>query len=898
MQSKDIECNIKHIFENYSKNEFIFEFLIAYGISKTSVTRLKKGDFNLSKVQGEVLYKKKVLFKEEESDKLLISIESLSTDERVLKHSPRFVIVTDFKTLLAKDLKLGTTKDIQFSELPRHYDFFLPLAGSEVYVTKNDNKADRDAAYKMAELYDSLITANRDIYTSKESIHSLNIFLSRLLFCFFAEDTGIFEENSIFTNSLAQHTQPDGSDTHLFLNELFKRLNSKSSDEFPMYLAEKFPYVNGGLFRDPIESPKFTSKARNILIGLGELQWQEINPDIFGSMIQAVVLPEYRSDLGMHYTSVENILKLIRPLFLDELYEEFEKHRDNVAQLRKLIARMSKMKFFDPACGSGNFLIITYKELRALEIEILQRIIEIQTPTLLEYTEIKLSQFYGIELDDFAHEMARLSLWLAEHQMNNIFEERLAGYGESKPILPLKEAGRIVQGNAARKNWKEICSIGKDDEVYIIGNPPYLGSRNQDDEQKKDMKFVFINDYKSLDYVSIWFYKGAKYIEKNNAKLAFVSTNSICQGEQIAITWPRILNDDIEIGFAYESFKWSNHAKGNAGVTVIIVGLRNKSNDFKYLYNNSNRKRTVKNINPYLYDAPNVYVIGTNRPISKLPIMTYGNMPLEGGFLRFDGIDKDKIFNNNGIEKFVKKVIGGEEFLKGQERYCFWIEDEDLDEALSFEEIRNRVKQVYEFRSTGGEVAQTLISKSHQFRYRHMPDEQQIVVPCTSSEGRDYIPIGIFDNTYVSLNSVQTIHNVKPWIFGMIHSRMHMVWVRAVGGRLKTDYRYSAKLCYNTFPFPNITEKQKENLNLYVFAILDERAKYPSKTMAQLYDPEIMPMGLRQAHKELDEAIERCYRLQPFANDTERLEYLFKLYEEMTTKETLFAKPTKRKKRQ
>lgn len=715
MQSKDIECNIKHIFENYSKNEFIFEFLIAYGISKTSVTRLKKGDFNLSKVQGEVLYKKKVLFKEEESDKLLISIESLSTDERVLKHSPRFVIVTDFKTLLAKDLKLGTTKDIQFSELPRHYDFFLPLAGSEVYVTKNDNKADRDAAYKMAELYDSLITANRDIYTSKESIHSLNIFLSRLLFCFFAEDTGIFEENSIFTNSLAQHTQPDGSDTHLFLNELFKRLNSKSSDEFPMYLAEKFPYVNGGLFRDPIESPKFTSKARNILIGLGELQWQEINPDIFGSMIQAVVLPEYRSDLGMHYTSVENILKLIRPLFLDELYEEFEKHRDNVTQLRKLIARMSKMKFFDPACGSGNFLIITYKELRALEIEILQRIIEIQTPTLLEYTEIKLSQFYGIELDDFAHEMARLSLWLAEHQMNNIFEEQLAGYGESKPILPLKEAGRIVQGNAARKNWKEICSIGTDDEVYIIGNPPYLGSRNQDDEQKKDMKFVFINDYKSLDYVSIWFYKGAKYIEKNNAKLAFVSTNSICQGEQIAITWPRILNDDIEIGFAYESFKWSNHAKGNAGVTVIIVGLRNKSNDFKYLYNNSNRKRTVKNINPYLYDAPNVYVIGTNRPISKLPIMTYGNMPLEGGFLRFDGIDKDKIFSNNGIEKFVKKVIGGEEFLKGQERYCFWIEDEDLDEALSFEEIRNRVKQVYEFRSTGGEVAQTLISKSHQF---------------------------------------------------------------------------------------------------------------------------------------------------------------------------------------
>lgn len=894
MNSIDIANNVKSIFENFSKEEFIFDLLVAYGISKTSVTRIKKGDFNLSKVKGEVLYKKKLLFKEEKSDQLLISIESLSAEERVLKHSPRFIIVTDFKTLLAKDLKLGTTRDIPIKELPRHYDFFLPLAGSEVYVTKNDNKADRDAAYKMAELYDCLVHANEGVYTSKETVHSLNIFLSRLLFCFFAEDTGIFEEEGVFTNSLAQHTQPDGSDTHIFLNELFKRLNSKRGDEFPIYLADKFPYVNGGLFRDPIEPPRFTSKARKILIALGELQWQDINPDIFGSMIQAVVLPEYRSDLGMHYTSVENILKLIKPLFLDELKEEFEKHRDNAAQLRKLIMRMSKMKFFDPACGSGNFLIITYKELRVLEIEILQRIIELQPPALLEYTEIKLSQFYGIELDDFAHEMAILSLWLAEHQMNKVFEERLAGFGESQPILPLKEAGQIVQGNAAYINWDDACPNDTDNEIYIIGNPPYLGSRNQDDEQKKDMKFVFQNDYKSLDYVSIWFYKGAKYIEDTNAQLAFVSTNSICQGEQIALTWPRILNDNIEISFAHNSFKWSNHAKGNAGVTVIIVGIRNKSNTPKYIFNN-NIKKCVKNINSYLFDAPNVYIMGKTKPLSKLPIMTYGNMPLEGGFLRFDGNEKKKILNCSGIDKFIRKVIGGEEFLKGQERYCFWIEDADLDNALSFDEIKDRVQKVYEFRSTGGEVAQTLISKSHQFRYRHMPTSQQIVIPCTSSEGREYIPIGIYDDSYVSLNSIQTIYDVQPWVFGVLHSRMHMVWVRAVGGKLKTDYRYSAKLCYNTFPFPNISEKQKENLNLYVFSILDERAKHPEKTMAQLYDPDVMPVGLRKAHHELDEAIERCYRLQPFTNDTERLEYLFKLYEEMTTRETLFAKPTKRR---
>ena len=901
MQSKDIECNIKHIFENFSKNEFIFDFLIAYGISKTSVTRLKKGDFNLSKVQGEVLYKKKVLFKEEESDKLLISIESLSTDERVLKHSPRFVIVTDFKTLLAKDLKLGTTKDIQFSELPRHYDFFLPLAGSEVYVTKNDNKADRDAAYKMAELYDCLITANRDIYTSKESIHSLNIFLSRLLFCFFAEDTGIFEENSIFTNSLAQHTQSDGSDTHLFLNELFKRLNSNSSDEFPMYLAKKFPYVNGGLFRNSIESPKFTSKARKILIGLGELQWQEINPDIFGSMIQAVVLPEYRSDLGMHYTSVENILKLIRPLFLDELYEEFEKHRDNVAQLRKLIARISKMKFFDPACGSGNFLIITYKELRALEIEILQRIIEIQTPTLLEYTEIKLSQFYGIELDDFAHEMARLSLWLAEHQMNKIFEEQLAGYGESKPILPLKEAGHIVQGNSCRKEWKEICPIGKDDEVYIIGNPPYLGARLQDAEQKKDMGFVFntIRGYNNMDYIACWFYKSKEYISGLNAKAAFVSTNSICQGEQVALLWPHILNDLVEIDFAYHSFKWTNNAKGNAGVTVIIVGLRNASNREKYLFD-GNLKKLAKNINPYLLDFANVIIFGKNKPISRLPEISFGNMPNDNGFLLMNEDERiDLIIKNVDSSVYIKQFIGSSEYCKGVKKYCLWIENDKLEEACKINEISERINKVREHRMNSNRIAtQKLANTPHSFGEIRHQNTDSILIPRHSSESRPYIPIGFFGSETIIADSSMAVYNSSPWHFAVITSRMHMVWVRAVGGRLKTDYRYSAKLCYNTFPFPNITEKQKENLNLYVFAILDERAKYPSKTMAQLYDPEIMPMGLRQAHKELDEAIERCYRLQPFANDTERLEYLFKLYEEMATKETLFAKPTKRKKRQ
>ena len=916
MKSTEIKHNVQNLIDKFSKEEFIYDLLLAYGISKTSVTRLKKGDYNLSKVDGEILYKKKIFFKVETSDKLLSSIEDFAKVERILKHQPRFAILTDYKHIVAKDLKLGKNLDIEIKKLPNYFDFFLPLAGSEFYNASNDNEADRNASYKMASLYDLLIDENPNIYNSKESIHQLNIFLSRLLFCFFAEDTEIFEQDSIFTNTLAQHTAENGSDTHTFLDDLFDRLDSESGKDYPDFLA-KFPYVNGGLFASTelstggqkISSPRFTAKARKTLIDLGELQWKDINPDIFGSMIQAVVIPDYRSDLGMHYTSVENIKKLIKPLFLDELHEAFEK-ATTVKQLNTLIQRISKIKFFDPACGSGNFLIITYKEIRLLEIKILQKITDLEgdAPSI-KFTETQLSQFYGIEIDDFAHEMAILSLWLAEHQMNRVFEEMLFDFGKSKPILPLKEAGQIKHGNATRADWNAVCPISNKDastersrsEVYVIGNPPYLGSRNQDTEQKEDLKLLFKKDYKSLDYVSAWFYKGGNYIKENNAKCAFVSTNSICQGEQVALTWSRILSENIEIDFAHQSFKWTNNAKGNAGVTVIIVGLRNISKSTKYLFN-GNLQTEAKNINPYLVDAPNIVVIGRNTPISKFPIMTYGNMPLEGGFLRFKDDEKKNIDKYTGIDKYIKKVIGGEEFLKDINRFCFWIEDEDLADALKFDEIKNRIDKVEEFRLNGGDVARTLVSKSHQFRYRHSPNKEQIVVPCTSSENRDYIPCGIYDSSYISLNSIQTVNDAEPYVFGILSSRMHMVWVRNVGGKLKTDYRYSAKLCCNTFPFPDISDKQKENLSLYVFAIIEERAKH-NKTMAQKHHPDTMPKGLLKAHQELDTAIEQCYRLQPFKNDTERLEYLFKQYERMVNDEllmvnekgTLFAKQKKKR---
>lgn len=899
MNSKEIQQNVQTLIDNFSKEEFIYDLLMAYGTTKTVTTMLKKGDYNLSKVEGEVLSKNKVFFKVEESGKLLSTIDTISKEERILKHKPKFAILTDYKQLVAKDLRFGTTKDIQISELANHHSFFLPLAGSEVYNSKNDNEADRDAAYKMAEVYDELRRENPEIYKSKESIHHLNIFLSRLLFCFFAEDTEIFDEESIFTNTLAQHTNPNGSDTHIFLNDLFKRLNTEKKDAFPDYLID-FPYVNGGLFKDPINSPKFSSKARKVLLELGDLDWKDINPDIFGSMIQAVVIDEYRSDLGMHYTSVPNILKVIKPLFLDELYEEYEKHQNSIPQLRKLINRISKIKFFDPACGSGNFLIITYKEIRVLEIKILKQIIDLSPTPQLEFTQIRLSQFYGIELDDFAHEMAILALWLAEHQMNRIFEEQLFDYGKSEPILPLKEAGQIKQGNATRENWKEVCPIDLASEIYIIGNPPYLGSRNQDENQKEDLdiSISMIKSYRKLDYISIWFYKSAKYIQGfENAKSAFVSTNSICQGEQVGILWTSIFEMGIEFDFAHTDFKWTNNAKGNAGVTVVIIGLRNLSKKPKYLITDGIITKT-QNISPNLENGVTKIIKKQTKPLSNFPEMRRGNMPNDKQFLRISKEEKDKLLiKYPSIDKIIKKQVGSDEFINNLERYCYWISEENLAYALTIPEVKLAIDNCYDYRiNSKDKTLHIQASRPHQFREFFECNDNSLLIPIVSSENREYIPIGFVDRDTIIPNSAQVIYDANSLIFGILTSKMHNVWVKFTAGRLENRFRYSIFLCYNTFPFPNIDAKQKENLNQYVFDILDERAKHTGKTMAWLYNPDTMPKGLKKAHKNLDEAVEKCYRLQEFKNDTERLEYLFKLYETMVKKDTLFAKQKKTRK--
>jgi hypothetical protein len=890
MTAKEIEANLALLIANFNPQEFIFDLLLAYGISKTSVTRLKKGDANFSKTEGEVLYKNKLFFAYADAD-LHLKLENFAQDPRILKHTPRFIIVTNNQTLLAKDLKTKANRDFALTDLPQYFDFFLPLTGAEIYKASNDNKADRDAAYKLAQLYDILVQDNP---TYQQNSHQLNLFLSRLLFCFFAEDTGIFDKKSVFTENLALHTQANGADVHTFLQTLFKKLNTKDGN-FPDYLNQ-FPYVNGGLFNAEIPSPMFSAKARQLLLSCGDLDWSEINPDIFGAMIQAVADPEERSNLGMHYTSVPNIKKLIQPLFLDALYQEFEKQAHSLAGLAKLIGRLGQIKFLDPACGSGNFLIITYKEIRLLEIEILKKMVELNTQQgltqTLQFTNIKLSQFYGIEIKDFAHEMAILSLWLAEHQMNKVFDDMLEGYGQSKPILPLKQAGNIVCGNATRLSWETVCPKSLTDEIYVLGNPPYLGSRNQKKEQKDDMEFVFCKEYKNLDFVSAWFYLGSKYINGYNAQLAFVSTNSICQGLLVALTWPRVLKNEIEISFAYQSFKWINNARGNAGVTVIIVGLRNKNTQPKYIYT-ADIKKEVKNINGYLADASNTFVTSLNTPLSKFTEMNFGNMPADGGHLLFTENEKNEFLTiEPQAEKWIKELISAHEFLNGKKRYCLWLENITDVELQQLPQVCKKVDLVYKERlkSSRPKLAQI----PHLFAQITQPDNKEFVlIPRHSSEEREYIPLGFFAPEYKSSDSTLIIATSQPWLFGILHSKMHMVWVNAVGGKLETRYRYSAKLCYNTFPFPPIDSKQKEIINLYVYDILDERAKYPEKTMAWLYNPDTMPASLRTAHQALDLAIDKIYTLAPFANDAERLAHLFKLYEVMTKQNTLFAKEKK-----
>lgn len=906
---REIEERLTEAFvESYTPaDEVGYELLYSFGKSERDIERYKEGKGILKTFDG-LLIKGLFGFRDCATFRLTETLEQLKRDIQVQKAAPKIVAVSDGQRLLAYDLREKETYENPLNRLPCDFAFFYPLMDVERVRYVEENPADIKAAEKLAKLHDELRAYND--FRSDSDLHDLNIFITRLLFCFFAEDTGIFEEG-LFTSSIIRYTKEDGSDLSDYLDESFNVMDrSQRNSDIPKIVTQ-FPYVNGGLFAKQIQIPRMGARARKLIIECGELDWKDINPDIFGSMIQAVVNPEERANQGMHYTSVPNIMKVINPLFLDELrdaYNQLKTRYDHAKQLWELrgipkeklfkeyrsivkegdalLQRMSRMKFFDPACGSGNFLIITYKSLRFLEMDILklQRLCQGESGVLLvDNSVIRLDQFYGIELLDFPHEVAMLSLWLAEHQMNTKLNE---AFGVNTHALPLKNITQIVCGNACRLDWNVVCPHTAEEEVFVFGNPPYLGTRNQDKSQKQDMDIVFgLLQHGMLDYICCWFYKAALFCKHNiYSSYAFVSTNSITQGIQIPMLWQPIYALGLDIIFAYTSFLWSNNAKNNAGVTCVVIGIGNRLIKRNRIIFYSDHSTVVSHINPTISDKKSCLINPQNNSISGLKTILKGSLPADENYLTLYENEKqyiiDKYPNSNQL---IRSFIGSKEMINGEQRYCIWVEDDKIEIAYSIPEFVTRFEKVREMRmNSKKEATKKLANVPYRFAEIRNKDSEALIIPVVSSINREYIPMEFVDKNVIIYYSCFAIYNADTTDFGIITSKVHMLWVRETSGKLKTDYRYSAQLCYNTFPFPSISEAKKQEIAEAAEEVLVTREFHIGKTLAELYDPDQMPQDLREAHERLDDIVESCYPGYPFANDEARLECLFKLYEQMT----------------
>jgi len=890
MTTQEISKRIENIPGGLAGAAWGFAFLKCFQgtgskLPASSFDRVKQGPANFAGDKAnEILWKKVIYYRWVKKDvRSALTEAKESAQVRNRANQPMFIIIASPDEIATHDLDQGEDLVIPRDELPSYAYFFLPFAGKKkITVTSEALEVDVKATRKMAVLFDEIRKTNPGFDS-----HDLNVFLARLLFCFYGEDTGIFSED-LFTNSVSSHTDDDGSDLTAYLATVFRRFATADVKSFAAEYR-KFPYVNGGLFEGSHPVPDFTEKSRKQLLENGKMDWKSINPDIFGSMFQAIIDPEKRHELGMHYTSRENIVKVISPLFLDALRGEFEKAKGNAKKLEALHKRLSEIKIFDPACGSGNFLILAYEKLRELEMDILEAKGEVAEL----FPRIKINQFHGIEIDDFAHELAMLALWIKEHQMNLIFHAR---FHSSPAALPLREGARIVRDNAATCDWNKVCNrtvSGKDGlaqqlEIYVLGNPPYLGSSMQDKKQKAELAAIAqargIRRFKNLDYISCWFFKASDYLKGHAVSSAFVSTNSISQGEHTALLWQTILEDkSVEIFFAYESFKWKNSAVGNAGVTCTIVGLRNTCKEPKWIINEKQTAR-VPFINAYLKNLEEVWIVRQPRSISGLPELKFGSKPTDDGGLNFDQEVYDQLRDSDPVAmKYTKAYLGGDEFLKKKLRYCLWIPDHEVDNARQSQFIQARLHQVSVFRAKpkNSEICQSFANRPHRFLQRAHQDTESIIFPRTSSEKREYIPLGFLDKQTVISSEGLAIYDAQPWTFGVLSSKMHMEWTKLVAGRLKTDPRYSS-FVYNNFPIPSITKTTKCKLEEAVFEIIDIREEFHEMTYGDMYDPKKMPVKLLHAHQTIDRIVDACYRDKPFKDVNERLEHLIALYKKTT----------------
>jgi hypothetical protein len=892
--------------EPFDPVEFPFQFLAAFDKKETQLKRLRKGDTNRSDVPGGVLLQANIHMAVCAPGATRSTLEQLKSSPKTVAGRAKFVLATDGEMLEAEDLISHEAIASEYPKFAEHIGFFLPLAGISTVREIKDNPIDVRATGRLNKLYVELLRQNPEWGTDTRR-HDMNHFMARLIFCFFAEDTNIFRDK-LFTSTIEQYTESDGSNTHSVLETLFRTMNlapdKRDVERMPGW-ASNFPYVNGGLFSDSAETPKFTRIARSYLLQAGSLDWQHINPDIFGSMIQAVADEGERGALGMHYTSVPNILKVLNPLFLDDLRAQLSAAGSNTRALRKLRERLSRIRVFDPACGSGNFLVIAYKQMREIEAAINSLLGERPGRSV-----IPLDNFRGIEIRDFAVEIARLALVIAEYQSNVLY----LGQEQAHIVfLPLSRKNWITWGNALRLDWLQVCptqgtgvKLVEDDlfqtpleqpamdfeneggETYICGNPPYVGDKFQNVDQKSDLRIVLTgrNTTKAVDYIAGWFWKASDFIRHQGA-FAFVSTNSICQGVQVPAIWTDILDRHQSIFFAHQAFHWANSASNNANVMCIIVGVRADSNAPKFIYSQETRK-VASNISPYLIDGPKLIVQKQSASIFGLPMMFAGNIPRDqGNFMLTQKERSALIANYPDSSQFVRRIVGSDELINGLERFCLWIKSAGASEALKIPAISERLDRITTYRRSGSERGKLGIDTPWRFERTITGEHDQIIVPRVSSERREYLPVGFTSAEVIVSDAAMAIYDVPVSSFSLLASRLHWIWVRAICGQLETRIRYSNTLGWNTFPVPQLTEGETAALTRCAEDILLAREAHFPATIADLYDPENMPANLRAAHEANDQTLEQIYIGRRFKNDTERLEKLFEMYAQMTGKQDL-----------
>ncbi len=903
MNAVEIEQAITELAEQrFDRANFPYAFLEAFGNKETTIRKLRAGASNRSDIGG-VLQTSNIHIATCDVGQVPKTLKALKDSPATAKAKAKFILATDGAEFEAENLTNGETVACTYNDFPDHFGFFLPLAGITTVRQIAENSFDIRATSRLNRLYVELLKDN-PAWGEAERRHDMNHFMARLIFCFFAEDTDIFIGKSLFTDTIAQMSAKDSSNTHEVIETLFRAMNTLNQEReragLPRW-SNPFPYVNGGLFSGTMDVPRFSKIARSYLLHIGNLDWTKINPDIFGSMIQALAEDEERGALGMHYTSVPNILKVLNPLFLDDLRARLVEAGDNPRTLLNLRKRIARIRVFDPACGSGNFLVIAYKELREIEAEINKRRAEPD-----RRSEIPLTNFRGIELRDFPAEIARLALVIAEYQCDVLYRGQKLALAE---FLPLHTDNWITCDNSLRIDWLSVCQptgtsvkFRGDDlfstpldqaeidfeneggETYICGNPPYVGDKKQTQIQKADVQAVFeglTSRWKSFDYICAFVFKAAQYIAAtDSATSALVSTNSISQGMQVAQFWPLVL-ERAQIAFATLSFKWSNLATNNAGVTCVIIGLAPRSRKEPRRIFDGDVVREVANVSPYLTAGPTIYVAARQQPISSVSEMLLGNFAKDGGHLLLSH-DEVRALPAAAL-RFVRPIFGAQEFIKGLQRFCLWISDDEVEAAVELDEIKTRLRRVSEERKKSPKAATAAWSnKPYRFVEIRSPEYRNaIVVPRVSSEDRPYLPVGLLPPKSI-VTEAFALYDAPLWNMALVASRLHLVWIGTVCGKMKTDFRYSNTLGWNTFPVPTLTDKNKADLTQAAENILLAREHHFPATIADLYDPDDMPADLRAAHDYNDEVLERIYIGRRFKNDTDRLEKLFDLYSKMT----------------